>query len=112
MTRSGMPIFFSTSEKAASTWAAFVASHFTANPKEEIRSGFRDATATSKPSFAKRRAREALSPLPAPTMNATAISGRHRRSRADRLARRALVHQPLQREGGDADHDQRAPGEV
>src|SRR6266513_2061663 len=28
------------------------------------------------------------------------------------LARRALVHQPLQREGGDADDDQRAPGEV
>src|SRR5207302_10145756 len=28
------------------------------------------------------------------------------------LARRALVHQPLQREGGDADDDQGAPGEV
>src|SRR6266850_2413163 len=27
-------------------------------------------------------------------------------------ARRPLVHQPLQREGGDADRDQRAPGEV
>src|SRR2546428_8505380 len=27
------------------------------------------------------------------------------------LARRALVHQPLQRENGDADDDQRAPGE-
>src|SRR6266480_4382451 len=34
-------------------------------------------------------------------------------SRRERgLARRTLVHQPLQREGGDADDDQRAPGEV
>jgi len=35
-----------------------------------------------------------------------------RRSRPGRLTRRALVHQPLQREGGEADHDQRAPAEV
>src|SRR5438034_10216148 len=35
-----------------------------------------------------------------------------RRERGLALARRALVHQPLQREGGDADHDQRAPAEV
>src|SRR2546425_9116707 len=35
-----------------------------------------------------------------------------RRERGLALARRALVHQPLQREGGDAEDDQRAPGEV
>src|SRR6267143_3285504 len=38
-------------------------------------------------------------------------SGRERAG-GPALARRALVHQPLQREGGDADDDQRAPGEV
>src|SRR5260221_10961904 len=37
---------------------------------------------------------------------------RHRRGHASAHARRALVHQPLQEERGDADHDQRAPGEV
>src|SRR5256885_7012941 len=38
--------------------------------------------------------------------------GRRERAGGLALARRALVHQPLQREGGDADDDQRAPGEV
>src|SRR2546430_13565218 len=38
--------------------------------------------------------------------------GRRERAGGLALARRALVHQPLQRESGDADDDQRAPGEV
>src|SRR6185503_4527912 len=40
--------------------------------------------------------------------------GRYRRGpgRAPRNAWRTLVHQPLQRERGEADHDQRTPAEV
>src|SRR5437879_10700196 len=38
--------------------------------------------------------------------------GRRERAGGLALARRALVHQPLQREGGDADDDQRTPGGV
>src|SRR3989449_9355283 len=36
--------------------------------------------------------------------------GRRERAGGLALARRAPVHQPLQRESGDADDDQRAPG--
>src|SRR5260221_8875321 len=113
MTRSGTPHFASTALNVSSTCPGLVASHF--NSRKFSFKNFppvRDATAISNPSFFKRRPSDALRPLPAPTISATGMSGGHRRRRAGGFARRALVHQPLQREGGDADDDQRAPGEV
>src|SRR6266849_8314458 len=51
-------------------------------------------------------------PIAARTPMLRSCGSRRERAGGLALARRALVHQPLQGEGGDADHDQRAPAEV
>src|SRR5689334_15144123 len=72
---SGSPVVFPTSAYIAATWAASAASQRYAFAPVSVHSaarlaGLRDASATFIPSRANSRAREALRPEPAPTINA------------------------------------------